>query len=112
MINHVVPPHVWVAIAGLSGTCAFVRYLGLSAVAYTSCYALLTVLGLVAGLWSMLQRNEHREGRSLLFLPAFAPVCLLLTDLTSDARVFCLIAISVAALSALKQRSSPARNVS
>jgi hypothetical protein len=110
MVNRLVPPQVWILIAGLSGACAFIRYLGLSAVAYTFCYALLTVLGMVAGLWLALQRNEHRDGRRALFLSAFAPLCLLFIDMTSGARVFCLIAISVAALSALKQRSPLAQN--
>jgi hypothetical protein len=110
MLHRPVPPHVWIAIAGLSSVCAVIRYFGLSAVAYTLCYGFLTALGLIAALWMTLVRSDHRDGRSVLFILAFAPLCLLFIDLTSAARIICLISISVAALSSLRHRSPLAGN--
>ena len=105
------PKLIWITFAALSIVCACVRYFGLSAIAYTLCYGLLTVSGLIAALWLVLQGRGYRAGKGGLFMPAFAPLILLFVDLSSHARIVCLIAIALATLSAPKRQGTLTLNV-
>jgi hypothetical protein len=89
--------HIWLTFALLSTICAVVRYFDLSATAYTISYGALTCVGLGAAIYLTLQIRRSVRIQSDLFIATLAPSFLLFIDLSSNWRVFCLLAITLVA---------------
>jgi hypothetical protein len=88
---------IWLVLALLSAASAIVRYVSLSPIVYTYCYALLTLLGLGTATYLALQSRSVRIGSSS-FVATLAPSLLLFIDLSSNWRVICLFVITLVAM--------------
>ncbi len=100
MTMRMIPQLAWPAVACLSLACACFRLLAGSATAYTLCYAALCAFGIVAAVVTLAQRGSHASNGITLLIPALGALFLLFVDLTSLARVLCLVVIALAAISA------------
>jgi hypothetical protein len=97
---------LWLMLALLSAASAFFRYVGLSPIVYTICYALLTLLGLGTATYLALQARRSVRIDSSSFIVTLAPALLLFIDLPSNWRVTCLLAITLVAMLEWRSRSA------
>lgn len=103
---------IWLMLALLSAASAFARYVGLSHIVYTICYALLSLLGLGIATYLALQARRSARIDSSSFIATLAPAVLLFIDLPSNWRVTCLLAITLIAMQEWRSRRHEGSSIS
>lgn len=89
---------IWLMLGLLSAASALFRYVGVSPIVYTICYALLTLLGLGTATCLAFQTRKSVRIDSSSLIATLSPALLLFIDIPSNWRVACLLLITLVAM--------------